>query len=153
MDSLVPALASRLPTIRRNALGRDISNGAQLLAAISAYNALPSCSTAPPGPCNSGTVTSSPRITPGMQFGDSFNSLDLRITKAFRFGERQRLELIGEGFNIFNITNIRGKNNNNFSGFNNDITSTDFNKPITTAGGFFGSGGARAFQFALRYTF
>jgi hypothetical protein len=153
MDSRVPALASRLPTIRRNALGRDINNGAELLAAINAYNALPSCSTAAPGPCNSGTVTPSPAITPNMHFGDSFNSLDLRLTKGFKITERQRIELIGEGFNIFNITNIRGKNNTNYSGFNNDITSPDFNKAITTAGGFFGSGGPRAFQFALRYTF
>jgi hypothetical protein len=153
MDSRVPALASRLPTIRRNALGRDINNGAELLAAINAYNALPSCSTAPPGPCNNGIVTASPAITPNMHFGDSFNSLDLRLTKGFKITERQRIELIGEGFNVFNITNIRGKNNNNYSGFNNDITSTDFNKAITTAGGFFGSGGPRAFQFALRYTF
>jgi hypothetical protein len=153
MDSLVPSLSARLPTIRRNAIGRDINNGAELLAAIAAYNALPSCATAPPGPCNGGLITPGSSITPDMEFGDSFNSLDLRLTKSFKIGERHRIQFISEAFNIFNITNIRGKNNNNFSGFNNDITSSTFNRPITTAGGFFGSGGPRAFQFALRYSF
>ena len=153
MDSLVPALGSRLPNIRRNALGRDIQNGAQLLAAIDAYNTLPSCATAPPGPCNSGTVVPSPLITPGMTFGDHFNSLDLRVTKNFKISERQNVQVISEVFNLWNATNIRGKNNNNYSGFVNDITSAHFNQPITTAGGFFGSGGPRAFQFAVRYSF
>jgi hypothetical protein len=153
MDSLVPALSARLPNIRRNALGRDIQNGAQLLTAIAAYNALPSCATAPPGPCNAGAVVPGSSITPGTQFGDNFNSLDLRVTKTFKIGERQRVQFISEVFNLSNTTNIRGKNNNNYSGFNNDITSSTFNQPITTAGGFFGSGGPRAFQFALRYSF
>jgi hypothetical protein len=153
MDSLVPALSARLPIIRRNALGRDIQNGSQLLAAIAAYNALPPCATAPPGPCNAGTVTAGSSITSGTQFGDNFNSLDLRVTKTFKIGERQQVQFISEVFNLSNTTNIRGKNNNNYSGFNNDITSSTFNQPITTAGGFFGSGGPRAFQFALRYSF
>ena len=152
MDSLVPLLSSRLPTIRRNALGREITNGAQLLAAIDAYNALPDCLTAPPGPCNFVQVAH-PGITPNMHFGDHFNSLDLRVTKNFKLTERQNLQFISEVFNLWNATNIRGKNNNNYSGFSNDITSSSFNTPITTAGGFFGSGGPRAFQFAVKYSF
>ena len=35
----------------------------------------------------------------------SFTSLDLRVTRAVRFGERVRLDLIAEGFNLFNRFN------------------------------------------------
>ena len=98
-------------------------------------------------------------------FGDSFISHDLRLTRAIRFGEKVRLNLIAEGFNIFNVANLTG-----FSG-----TLDRFNRPqktaagvVTTAGSnpdfafgqatgrvnpIFGSGGPRAFQFAARLSF
>lgn len=168
IDLFVPSLGSRLPVLPRNALAREIQNGAQLNAAIATWNGLPSC-TVPAGsprpfPCNSGGAL--PRLDPAtasnLKFGDDFNSLDLRLTKTFSFTESQKLQFISEVFNLFNITNIRGVNNNNFSGFNNAlipsrtnpaIADPSFNTPIRTAGGFFGSGGPRAFQFALRYSF
>jgi carboxypeptidase family protein/TonB-dependent receptor-like protein len=160
MDSLVPALSSRLPNIRRNALGRDIQNGTELNAAITAYNALPLCppngNTPGPVPCNgdpNDMRVTLPLVNPNLTFGDDFNSFDLRITKTFKLTERQQVKVISEVFNIVNQANIRGTNNNNFSGFVNDITSPTFNRPIGTAGQFFGAGGPRAFQFALRYSF
>jgi hypothetical protein len=160
MDSAVPALGARLPIIRRNALGRDISNGTQLNTAIDLWNSLPSCTGVNQIPCNPdpnppgdpNRVTLS-HVNPNLKFGDNFNSFDLRLTKTFSLPREQQLRFITEIINLFNITNIRGFNNNNYSGFLNDITSPEFNKPLATAGGFFGSGGARAFQFALRYTF
>jgi hypothetical protein len=154
MDSLVPALSARLPVIRRNALGREISNGTQLNAAINLWNSEPACVTGLVNqiPCNPGVILNP--VNPNLKFGDAFNSFDLRATKTWSlFHERNQLQFIAEVFNLFNVTNIRGFNNNNYSGFLNDITSPQFNKPIRTAGGFFGSGGPRAFQFALRYTF
>ena len=34
-----------------------------------------------------------------------YSSLDMRVTRAIRFGERVRLDLIAEGFNLFNRFN------------------------------------------------
>lgn len=98
-------------------------------------------------------------MNPNATFGDSFNSFDLRVTKAFETAERHRFESIAEAFNLFNITNIGGFDLNNFFSFDTKITSSasanlsSFNQPRNTAGGFFGSGGPRAFQFAVRYNF
>ena len=127
-----------------------------LNAAIQQWNALPPCTGAVGGPvpCHAGDPLA--LVNPNLSFGDDFNAFDLRITKTFNFTERQKLQFISEVFNLFNITNIRGTNNTNYSGFNNDITaisSPAFNQPINTAGKFFGAGGPRAFQFALRYAF
>ncbi|MEW6208367.1 MAG: hypothetical protein AB1631_08365 [Acidobacteriota bacterium] len=71
-----------------------------------------------------------------------------------------------EVFNLFNVTNIRGVNNVNFSGFQNTLIrdsedarspgflrSSYFGAPLQTAGGVFGTGGPRAFQFAVKVNF
>ena len=77
----------------------------------------------------------------------------MRIARPFRFGERLRIEPLVEVFNLFNVTNVLGVSNVNYSGFGNVLGTPDFGKPVTTAGGVFGSGGPRAFQFAARMTF
>ena len=59
------------------------------------------------------------------------------------------------------MTNILGVSNLNYSGFantlspdqNNPTLSSSFGTPVSTAGGVFGSGGPRAFQFAAKLTF
>ncbi len=161
----VPALNDgRLPNIPRNALGRQIQNGTQLNAAITAFNALPLCltsgNTAGPVPCNQGALVNGvltpialPLVNPKLNFGHAFNSFDTRVSRTFHFKEPHSLEAIAEVFNLFNVTNIRGTTNRNYSGVNNVLTSSDFNRALETAGKFFGSGGPRAFQFALRYSF
>jgi len=153
MDSFVGSLGSRLPIIRRNALGREITSGAALNNAIDLWNSLPLCTTTGVNqiPCNSGVTLS--HVDPSLKFGDDFNSFDLGVSRSFSLPRDQSIKFTAQVINLFNITNIRGTNNNNYSGFLNDITSPQFNKPLQTAGGFFGSGGARAFQFALRYAF
>ena len=101
-----------------------------------------------------------------MKLGDNFSSLDLRVSKVFKFGERFTVEPIAEVFNLFNVTNVLGVSNVNYSGFSNVLVSdsnnpsspgflrsSSFGQPVTTAGGVFGSGGPRAFQFAARVTF
>lgn len=157
IDSSVSALSARLPLIARNGLARGINNGVELNRVIAAWNALAPCPAPapanPPGvfPCRLGSTLSP--VNPNLSFGDGFISADMRVTKAFQLNERWRLDAIAEVFNLANNANIRGFNNNNYSGRVNDITAPNFYQPLRTAGGFFGSGGPRAFQFALRLAF
>jgi hypothetical protein len=65
--------------------------------------------------CVPGTANCNPLITNGefstgslgrnMGITHGFASVDLRVTRAFRFGERMRLDIIGEVFNMFNRFN------------------------------------------------
>ena len=155
MDILLPDGTRRIPFLQRNAGGRLFHSARELNDFIQQVNA--------DGGIN-GVVL--PLVSDNARFNDSFNSFDLRLTKAFRFGERFRLDLIGEAFNLFNVTNVLGVSNVNYSGFANALTrdsndennpgflkSSSFGQPVTTAGGVFGSGGPRAFQLAARFTF
>jgi hypothetical protein len=157
------ASGSRLPLLPRNAIGREVKNSNQLNAVIDRWNALPPCPAA--YPCLAGGTLQS--VPAGINFYSPFSSLDLRLKKDFRLGERASVSLIGEGFNMFNETNIRGSSNANYAGRNNSISpyqaaqdgqpaqtvQANFYSPVSTAGGFFGSGGPRAFQFAARIEF
>ncbi|MDT4897121.1 MAG: hypothetical protein QOH25_2198 [Acidobacteriota bacterium] len=155
MDILLPDAASRIPQLQRNAGGRLFHTGGELNAFIRQLNA-------------EGGVGGQPLPLVGddARFNDSFNSLDLRLSRKFSFTENLSLEPIVEVFNLFNITNVLGVSNVNYSGFSNVLLrdsnnmadpgyfrSSTFGRPVTTAGGVFGSGGPRAFQFAARFTF
>jgi hypothetical protein len=80
------------------------------------------------------------------RFDDDFQSFDLRLSREFIFERRWRLNLIVEAFNIFNIANL-----SSYSG--NLVSSESFGKPTGRATQVFGSGGARAFQLAVRVRF
>ena len=167
-DTFVPGTASqrtgasgsRLPLLPRNALGREIKNSARLNAVIDRWNALPACPAA--DPCNEGGALA--HVPANTNYFSPFSSLDLRLQKTFALREGIGLNLIGECFNLLNQVNVRGTSNANFAGRNISIASassfaqadpvqTNFYQPVSTAGGFFGSGGARAFQFAARLEF
>ena len=77
--------------------------------------------------------------------GDTFVSHDLRLTRNIKISERVRLQLIGEGFNIFNISNL--------AGYGSVLNAPNYGVPTTRAGGTFGTGGPRAFQIAARIEF
>ncbi len=168
-DTFLPGTAingasgSRLPLLPRNALAREVKNSDRLNAVIDRWNALPPCPG--PFPCLAGGTLQ--HVPSGINFTSPFSSLDMRLRKDMSLGERVTLSLIGEGFNMLNQTNIRGTTNTNFSGRNISIgpyqsaqngqpaqtVQTNFYSAVSTAGGFFGSGGPRAFQFATRIEF
>jgi TonB-dependent receptor-like protein len=162
-DTFLPSTAingasgARLPLLPRNALGREVKNSDQLNALIATWNTLPAC----PGayPCQAGGPIAS--VPSQISFSSPFSSFDLRVLKKFAFGDRASFSLLGEVFNLANQVNIRGSNTANFAGRNISIgpyqasapVQTNFFTPVSVAGGFFGSGGPRAFQFAARLDF
>jgi len=154
VDILLPDGSSRVCELQRNAGARQFHTGAQLNAAIQQINAAGGslCPNTIPGTGFRPRVLL-PLVPDDVRLGDRFSSLDLRISKRFNLGEHVRIEPIAEVFNLFNITNVLGFSKSNYSGFGNVLGSADFGRPITTAGGVFGSGGPRAFQFAARVTF
>ncbi|MFL6210917.1 MAG: TonB-dependent receptor domain-containing protein [Pyrinomonadaceae bacterium] len=155
MDILLPDASARLPGLQRNTGGRLFRTAGELNTYIGRINAAGGVGGQP-----------LPLVSNDARFNDTFNSFDLRLARPFKLGERARLEPIAEVFNLFNVTNVLGVSNVNYSGFanalvrdSNDATSpgflrsSGFGRPVTTAGGVFGSGGPRAFQFAARFTF
>ena len=167
MDILLPDGSSRVCELSRNAGARQFQTGAELNAALSQINAAGGslCPNADPSTGFKPRVLV-PLVRDDLKFGDSFSSLDLRVSKVFKLGERWTIEPMAEVFNLFNVTNVLGVSNINYSGFsnvlvrdNNDpgspgfLRSSSFGQAVTTAGGVFGSGGPRAFQFAARVTF
>jgi hypothetical protein len=142
MDILMPDGQSRVPLLQRNAGGRLFKNVSELNTFIQHVNSQ--------GGINGSLLPLAPA---NAKFNDSFSSVDARFSKVFTFSERVRLEPMVEVFNIFNTTNVLGVSNTNYSGFGNVLGTSSFGQPITTAGGVFGSGGPRAFQFAAKLTF
>jgi hypothetical protein len=155
MDIILPDGSTRIPFLQRNAGGRLFHTGAELNDFLQQVNA------------NGGVGGQPlPLVRDDARFNDSFNSFDLRVTKSFRLGERFRIDPIVEVFNLFNVTNVLGISNVNYSGFANVLVrdsndtgsagflkSSSFGRAVTTAGGVFGSGGPRAFQLAARFSF
>jgi hypothetical protein len=155
MDIMMPDGQTRIPTLQRNAGGRQFQTAAELNAFITQTNASGGIDGVP-----------LPLVSDSARFTDSFNSLDIRVSRTFSAGARVRIEPMIEVFNLFNGTNILGVSNVNYSGFSNVLVrdseqpgtpgylrSSGFGRPVTTAGGVFGSGGPRAMQLAARLTF
>ncbi len=88
--------------------------------------------------------------------GDSLISQDLRLTKAFKFGEVKRLDFIAEAFNLFNVANLTSVNDIVIPA-KDDAAEPGFEfttfRSTQRANSIFGTGGARAFQFAVKFTF
>jgi hypothetical protein len=79
-------------------------------------------------------------------FPRSFHSQDLRITKTFRLhGERSKLSVFGECFNVFNIANL--------TFYNSVLNAPNFGQASQRTPNIFGTGGPRAFQVGGRLLF
>jgi len=79
------------------------------------------------------------------ELGDSFSTEDLRLSRDFPIGDRWRLLLIGEVFNILNVANLSGRSGN--------LLAPGFGQPTSRVTQAFGSGGPRSFQLAARLSF
>jgi hypothetical protein len=155
MDILMPDASSRVPTLSRNAGAREFETASELNDYLRSLNASGGIDGVP-----------LPLVSDTARFSDSFNSLDLRLSRRFAVSSRASLEAIVECFNVFIVTNILGVSKSNYSGFANTLArdssdpsdpgfmrSSSFGRALTTAGGVFGSGGPRAFQIGLRAQF
>jgi len=125
----------------------------------------------PVGPQRDATGTALPYIIlpDKFQSGDSFLTHDLRVTRSIRIIEKVRLNLIGEGFNIFNIANLTGysgalnayirpistsqTNPKGTPGRSPNLNEFTFGQPNNRVSPIFGTGGPRAFQLAARISF
>ncbi len=155
MDILMPDASRRVPTLSRNAGARELQTASELNAYITSLNASGGIDGVP-----------LPLVREDARLNDSFNALDLRLSRRFAVTKSMSLEAIVECFNVFNVTNILGVSKSNYSGFANVLArdssnpadpgflrSSSFGRALTTAGGVFGSGGPRAFQLGLRAQF
>jgi Carboxypeptidase regulatory-like domain/TonB dependent receptor-like, beta-barrel len=155
MDILMPDGSMRVPTLGRNAGGRRFHTGSELNDYLRNLNAAGGID---------GVLL--PLVRDDARFSDDFSSLDVRLSKVFSLGSGDTLEAIVEVFNVFNTTNILGVSTRNYSGYSNVLArdsedpsdpgylmSSSFGTPVTTAGGVFGSGGPRAVQLGVKYSF
>ena len=119
-------------------------------------------------PLGQGGSSLLPSVPRNNNTGDANYSVDLRVSREFHFKERYAMEVLGEGFNLFNRSNFNQYNSTRY-----DAVSTAHSPPQppdslsttvrlverTNFGTPFGDGGppdgtnARRFQLALRFRF
>lgn len=84
--------------------------------------------------------------------------VDMRLQRAFLFGERYKLTLLGEGFNIFNSSNVSGVNNGFYSSTFSTVTQTGtLTRTLLNGAPAFGQPRAflteRQFQLGIKFEF
>ena len=126
----------------RMAISRNNGNrgsAAEILADINAYRALPGVDLPP--------ITRA--LTPNNL---NFRSNDLRLSRMIPIGDRFRVRLQGEVFNLFNSANFISNSGHagfGVSGIIGSATSDSVGLPTSTPG-VLGVGGPRAFQLSAR---
>jgi len=126
-----------------------LSHGFQLSATMQAYSALPlnitSGVTTIQGTAGR-PIVDGEFIERNAGIGSDFFSVNVRLSRAFRFGERVRLEAIAEVFNLTNRRNILTRNGN----FGSGAYPTD---PAPTFGQITAVGEPRSAQLGVRVRF
>ncbi len=120
----------------------DVSEGkGQLINLVNQFNSTYAGKTDPLGhPIPEITLPSN------FSFPRPFTSQDIRVTKAFALhGERVRLAVFAECFNVFNIANL--------TFYNEVLNAPGFGEASQRTSNIFGTGGPRAFQLGSRLTF
>ncbi len=152
---------SYLPGAKPGEVGRAISSLSQLNEVISNYNANRKSFAArieggvPVDPYGTELRELAQLPAGTLIGGDSVISQDLRLTKTFRMSESMKFDLIGECFNLFNVANLTNIATNVIPAKDDISGPGDFvtYKPTQRTTNIFGTGGSRAFQFALKFTF
>ncbi len=98
-----------------------------------------------------GFVYDSPDANVNSRLGEKFAQLDLRVSKAFRFGDAVKVEGIFEVFNLFGAENP-GSNNQGGNAFIGNLADPNFGSAILFAGDP-GQGDQRLAQIGFRIEF
>ena len=155
--------ASYLPGTGPGSIGRSVHSVGDLNALIRQFNqninSLPGtapCADDPTTRCDlqGSEVFRLAELPSDTQLGgDPVVSQDLRVTKTIAFGERYKLNLIGEVFNVFNIANLVNVGDFVLPAEGTPADQITTLRPTQRATSVFGTGGPRAFQFGARFTF
>lgn len=125
----------------------DFLSKSDLERLVADYNASVAGTLTPAGRAGVSANQRYPTITlpADYQLGDTFSSQDIRLTKTIPLG-RASVQLIGEVFNVLNISNLTNFNYNL-------VVPATFGRANQRVGQTFGSGGPRALQVAGRVSF
>ena len=146
LPGTVPAGSTEpIPGLAYNCLSAGCGK-ADLAKAVDAYN------NSIVGTKNAqGAVITTKLVLPSnYEFGEPTITQDFRLTKTFTLKERLKINILGEMFNAFNISNLTG-----FSFQLDPATTTApaFGQPTQRINQTFGSAGPRAVQVGARITF
>lgn len=82
--------------------------------------------------------------------GPGYFDLDFSVGKAFTFGERMKLELRGEFFNVLNHPNFAGVDDDLSDGFSGTVGQAFYTPDIAASNPVVGSGGSRHIQLGAK---